>query len=338
MADMFCSKNRGKSLAIAFFLPYLGPALGPILGGIITELVDWQWVFWVMSIINGVITVVGVIFIHESYTPALLRRKAAAQSKAASDSDKANGIVPPTATIPSFWSRLRTGLGRPINLLLYRPTIQILSFALGINFGVYSLLLSTLATLYIDKYNQNKLQASLHYIAISIGATIETQIGTRVMDWMYKYLTNRSNRSGTNKPGIPEYRAPYLVPGLLLVAIGTFWYGWSAEYTLHWAMVDVGVGILAAGTFIFGQGVIAYQLDAFGDFAASAGAASRFPCYIAGFTFPIFAPKLFEGLGYGWGNSTLGLAWIVLGFPIPFVLWVWGEKLRGMVWGKKVGA
>lgn len=158
------------------------------------------------------------------------------------------------------------------------------------------------------------------------------------MDWMYKYLTKRSNRNGTDKTGVPEYRAPYMVPGLLLVAIGAFWYGWCAEYGVHWAVVDVGVGVFAAGGFILGQGLMAYQLDEFQEFAASAGAASRLPCYLAGFAFPIFAPKLYEGLGYGWGNSVLRVAWIVLGFPIPVVLWVWGAKLRGMEWGgKKVG-
>lgn len=335
MADMFGKENRGKSLAIAFFLPYLGPALGPILGGIVTELVDWQWVFWIMSIVNAVITVVGILFIHESYTPALLRSKAA-RSKAALDSEKPDGVLQPSAPIASFWSRLRTGLGRPINLLVYRPTIQINSIAFGINFGVYSLLLSTLATLYLGpKYNQTKAQASLHYIAISIGATIETQLGTILMDWIYKYLTERSNRNGTSKPGVPEYRAPYMAPGLLLVAIGVFWYGWSAENSIHWAVVDVGVVVFSMGSFFFGQAVMAYQLDEFGDYAASALAASRLPCYLAGFTFPIFAPKLYESLGYGWGNSLMGLVWIVLVFPIPVVLWVWGEKLRGITWGSK---
>lgn len=331
MADIFNKANRGKSLAIAFFLPFLGPALGPVLGGVVTELVGWQWIFWTMSIINAVLTVVGVILLHESYTPAILRRKAA-RSKASSG--KANGILQPRGAKESFWSRLRTGLGRPINLLLYRPTIQLLSFALGINFGIYSLLLSTLATLYIGpKYNQNTLQASLHYIAISIGATVENQLGTILMDWIYNRLTKRSNRNGTAKSGVPEYRVPYMAPGLLLVAIGSFWYGWSAEKCMHWAMVDVGVGIFAAGSFIFGQGLMAYQLDDFRQYAASAGAASRFPCYIAGFTFPIFAPKLYEALGYGWGNTALASAWIALGFPIPVVLWVWGAKLRGVAWG-----
>ena len=68
-------------------------------------------------------------------------------------------------------------------------------------------------------------------------------------------------------------------------------YGWSAENSIHWAVVDVGVVVFSMGSFFFGQAVMAYQLDEFGDYAASALAASRLPCYLAGFTFPIFAPN-----------------------------------------------
>ncbi|KAJ8064155.1 hypothetical protein OCU04_006508 [Sclerotinia nivalis] len=39
MADMYGKRERGKSLAIESFLPYLGPALSSIVGGIITQLV-----------------------------------------------------------------------------------------------------------------------------------------------------------------------------------------------------------------------------------------------------------------------------------------------------------
>ncbi|KAF7875359.1 hypothetical protein EAF04_002531 [Stromatinia cepivora] len=68
MADMYGKRERRKSPAIASFLPYLGPALGPTVGGIITQLVVWPWIFWIMSIFNGLITLAGYIFIRESYT------------------------------------------------------------------------------------------------------------------------------------------------------------------------------------------------------------------------------------------------------------------------------
>lgn len=71
-----------------------------------------------------------------------------------------------------------------------------------------------------------------------------------------------------------------------------------------------------------------YVVDAFGAHgAASALAAlavirSIFGCFI-----PLAGPKLYEDLGFGWGNSVLGF--ITLAFTaVPFVLYKYGESLR----------
>ncbi|KAJ8124467.1 hypothetical protein O1611_g9173 [Lasiodiplodia mahajangana] len=53
MTDMFHEKDRGKSLAIAGLLPYLGPALGPIIGGLVSQLIDWPWLFYIEEWANG---------------------------------------------------------------------------------------------------------------------------------------------------------------------------------------------------------------------------------------------------------------------------------------------
>jgi hypothetical protein len=49
---------------------------------------------------------------------------------------------------------------------------------------------------------------------------------------------------------------------------------------------------------------------------------------LAGFGFPLFAPAMFKALGYGWGNSVLGLIGIALGVPAPILLWKFGPGLR----------
>ncbi|KAK3387748.1 major facilitator superfamily domain-containing protein, partial [Podospora didyma] len=327
MADLYRKEERGKSIAIASLLPYLGPALGPILGGFVTQWVQWQWTFWIMSLVNLVLTLAGLVMLRESYTPVLLRRKAGAVVAAL-----------PKTEQPWNWhlgmgfvARFGVAILRPVMMLVRRPIIQIVSVVVAVDFGIYTLQLSTFATLWIRKYGETASQASLHYISITIGITIATQIGGHIMDWMYKRLRDQEMNGG----GRPEFRMPYMLPGVILAVVGLFWYGWAAERVDHWVVVDVGSVVFNLGNFVLNQALMAYQLDEFADHAASANAASKMLSYLFGFMFPVFAPKLFDALGYGWGNSLLGFVWLGLGGPVPVVLWVWGAKLRAT--GRKDG-
>ena len=145
------------------------------------------------------------------------------------------------------------------------------------------------------------------------------------MDWSYRKQAKR-----TDGKGVPEFRIPYMVPGMIIMPAGLFWYGWSAERTLHWLMVEFGVVIFTLGSFIVNQASIAYQIEEFGQFAASSGAAIRFVSYGLAFVFPIFALDMYKSLGYGWGNSALGFASIGLGLPASAVLWFWGGRIRAV--------
>jgi hypothetical protein len=111
---------------------------------------------------------------------------------------------------------------------------------------------------------------------------------------------------------------------------GLVWYGWSAAYKVHWILVDIGTVVFTLGSFIASQAVMAYQLDEFAEFGASASAASRVVSYVLAFACPIFAPQMYATLGYGWGNSLL--AFVVLGLigPSCWVFWRWGHKIRAV--------
>ncbi len=315
MADMFHEKDRGKSLAMVTLLPYLGPALGPIVGGLVTQLIQWEWIFWIMSSFNTIVLLLGIFFLRETYTPVLLRRKTAKEGD------------PETAARIAYASRSRmlASILRPFQILIHRPVIWLVALGSTLSFAVYSLMLTSYATLWIQKYHQSELDSSLHYISIAIGATIAGQIGGHIMDYIYRRSTAKANGVG-----VPEFRLPYMLPGVLVMPIGLFWYGWSAESVVHWAVVDIGVIVFTLGSFILGQAIIAYQIDEFHKYAASAGAAARFFSYLLAFVFPIFAPDMYNKLGYGWGNSVVAFVSLGLGLPLCAVLWFWGAKIRAL--------
>lgn len=319
---MYRAEHRGKSLAIATFIPYLGPAIGPILGGVISQNLRWEWSFWILSLLEAAITMAGLLLFIETYTPTLLRRKAAAQRYDASLAP--SKVVKVHVFYRDLSERLKPSILRPILLLIKRPVIQVVSLIVSLNFGVYCLMLSTYASLWTDRYGESETISSLNYIAIAIGTTIASQAGGYFMDWIYRKLRTRNKGQAS-----PEYRAPFMVPGVMLVPIGLFWYGWSADKSMSWVMVDAGAAIYTCGSFIITQGMLAYLLDEI-EHAASANAASRMLSNICGFAFPIFAPQMYNRLGYGWGNSLLGFVFIALGVPTPLFLWIWGSKLRAL--------
>jgi MFS family permease len=329
MQDMFREEDRGRSMAIVSALTYAGPAIGPLIGGVVTQYLRWQWIFWILSIGILAVIVVGLFFLKESYTPVLLRRKQAADG---STKSTRTSLWKPWLYVKAAHQQadLTEIIFRPFQLYATRPVIYLTSGLLALDMGVYCLMLSSLAKLWIVKYHTSEFASSLHYIAVAIGATINGQLGSMLMDRIYAFLTRRNNGVGQ-----PEFRIPYLVPGLILMPAGLIWYGWSAQHTLSWVMVDFGVGLFTVGSFTTAQAVYAYQLAEFGERSASAMAASSLLQNVIGFLLPIWAPKVYESLGYGWGNSLVALVMLVVGLPMAAVLWCWGERIRAM--GRPVG-
>lgn len=60
-------------------------------------------------------------------------------------------------------------LRRPLQFLWQRPIIQVIDLVMTLNFGIYCLLLSTLATVCSDHFGQSEVISSLHYIAVPAG-------------------------------------------------------------------------------------------------------------------------------------------------------------------------
>jgi hypothetical protein len=70
-----------------------------------------------------------------------------------------------------------------------------------------------------------------------------------------------------------------------------------------------------------------YLVDAFTRYAASAMAANTVLRSLGGALIPLCGQKMYDALGYGWGNSVL--AFIGLGMLVPlFFLIKYGEWLR----------
>jgi len=307
-------------VSIYSLAPLLGPAVGPVAGGFITENTTWRWVFYATCIADALIQVSGLFFLQETYAPKLLAIKAKKMRKETGNELLHTEFESPELTLKV---KLKTSMVRPFKLLFSQPIIQVLAIYMAFLYGLCYLVLATFPGLWEQRYGESIGIGGLNYIALGIGFFLGAQITAPINDKIYKRLKKKHNGVGQ-----PEFRCPIMAPGAILVPIGLFWYGWSAQHRLHWIMPDIGAAIFAAGIIIGFQSTQTYLVDAYTRYAASAVAAATVLRSLAGFGFPLFAPYLYRALDYGWGNSLLGFIGIFIGIPGPFMLWKYGAQLR----------
>ncbi|KAE8354732.1 major facilitator superfamily domain-containing protein [Aspergillus coremiiformis] len=323
LSDLFTPEQRGKSLAIYSLAPMLGPTIAPIAGGFITAHTSWRWIFHATSIADGLIQLCGLLFLRETYTPVLLRRKAQKLRQNTGDpSYRTETEQSNDQTVPQI---LRNALVRPFKLLTTQPIIQFLALYIAYIYGLMYLVLSTFPTLWTHIYNESIGIGSVNYIALGIGYWSGSQICAALNDRIYQTLKRKNNGIGR-----PEFRIPLLALAAVLTPLGLFTYGWTAQHHTHWIGPDLGGGIFSMGIVIAFQCMQTYLVDAYTTYAASALAAVACLRSLAGFGFPLFAPYMYQTLHYGWGNSLLGFVSIAIGVPGPIFLWYYGETLRKM--------
>jgi multidrug resistance protein len=320
LSDLFRAEERGRAISIYSLAPLLGPAVGPIAGGFISEKTTWRWVFWATTIADAVIQVMGLFFLQETYTPVLLHRKKLKLIKETGNENLHTEYDRPDRTVVRT---LETSLGRPFKLLGTQIIIQVLALYMAYLYGLMYLVLSTFPALWSSVYHESIGIGGLNYISLGCGFFIGTQICAPLQDRIYTALKARNGGVGR-----PEFRVPLMIPGAILVPVGLFWYGWTAEKHAHWILPNLGAAIFAAGVITGFQCIQTYIVDSYTRYAASAIGAATVLRSLAGFGFPLFAPYMYARLGYGWGNSLLGFLAIALGWPAPILLWLYGEKLR----------
>ncbi|KAJ3572441.1 hypothetical protein NP233_g3081 [Leucocoprinus birnbaumii] len=323
LGDIWSVEERGKASAIYSLAPLLGPVIGPVCGGWIAERSTWRWVFWSTSIIDVLIQCAGLVYLKESFAPYLLEQKA---KRIRATMDLENSHVKEINPMPSWKDIFGRALTRPFALFAHEPIMQLLGLYMALIYGIFYLFLTTIPAIFTGIYHMPIGTGGLNYIALGIGLTGASQINARYMDKIYVYL-RRTRGNGMNEP---EFRLPSMVPGTIVMPIGLLITGWAAQNHIHWVVTDLGILLVGAGMILTFQSIQVYVLDTFTLHAASALAAVSCLRSLAGFGFPLFAPIMYEKLGYGKGDTILACAAIVLGCPAPFLFWIYGKKIRSM--------
>nr|ASK38705.1 major facilitator superfamily transporter [Paecilomyces divaricatus] len=322
LGDLWATEERGRALAFYSLAPLLGPAVGPIAGGFVAENTSWRWIFYATTISNGVVMLLGFLLLQETRASVLLERKKRRRIRETGSKAWHTETDNPDHTLRNI---ILTALNRPFRLLFTQPIVQVLAVYLAYIYGIVYLVLASFPDLWTspDHYGESVGIGGLNYIALACGFLLGAYLCAPTQDRIYRRLKDRNGGVGR-----PEYRIPLMIPSAILVPVGLFIYGWTAEYRTFWIGPDIGIALYAAGYITSFQCVQVYIVDTYTNYAASALASVTVLRSLCAFTFPLFAPKMYDALGYGWGNSMLAFIAMGLGWPGPFVLWRYGQALR----------
>ncbi|OHW97022.1 major facilitator superfamily transporter [Colletotrichum incanum] len=321
IADLMPRAERGRAVSVWSVGTILGPMVGPVIGGSLTENMGWRWMFWVISIVIGVVSIAAFFVLGETYPPVLLEKKAARLRKETGNFNYRSSLAPDYTPGELF----RHSIVRPMRLLLCCPFVTIICAYVAVLYGTLYLLFATYSFVFSEVYDFSTVAIGLVFLPGGLG----TLLGACYVGIFSDRTLKR--RTAAGRANAPEDRlAPVIaLPGALAFPAGMFAYGWCVESQVHWAASMAGTAVTGFGSIIVFTSIQTYLIDAFEGYAASAVGANAVFRGIAGALIPLSGLGLYETLGWGWGNSLLAFAALVFA-PLPLVYGMYGAKIRSM--------
>ena len=210
---------------------------------------------------------------------------------------------------------------RPTKMLVRSPIIVIVSLFLAIAYSYMYLMFTTFTLVFERTYGFNAGEAGLSYLGLGVGSLVGQYTLDLFMKW---HMKKQLAKNGKLRP---EDQLPPLIVAGFLLSIGLFWYGWSMEYKVHWIAPIIGTSVCGIGITFFFLAVQTYLVEAYTIYAASALAANTLVRCVFGVTVPLAGPRLYDRLGFGWGNTLLGFL-ALLAAPASLWLLKYGGRIR----------
>jgi multidrug resistance protein len=319
IGDMFIPSERAAIFGWYLLGPLMGPALGPLFGGLIVENLGWRWVFWALTIVCTTNTLLGIFFLKESYAPVILE----ARCKSYEQDRSLRKVRYEGQDDRPFRAKVFHAVQRPLKILFTQPIVFTMAVYQAILFGTnYSLYTNFEDIWGANGYGYSTTGVGFMYLGFGAGFLIAILGIVPRIDTVYNKLTERNK--GKSKP---EYRLPLANIGAILIPASLFWFAWTVEYHVHWFPTILSTVFFSAGQVTVFNTVQNYYIDSFEKYAASAIAAGAVFRSLIGGVVPLFAPGIFDNLGYGWGITCFGFAAVLLS-PSPVLFYYFGERLR----------
>lgn len=280
LSDLWTAKQRGLAMACFASGPFMGPSLGPLIGGFLGMNAGWRWMEGFLALFSASITLVGVLFMSETYAPVLLRKRAARLEAATgqhyiSTLDRGKNI--------SIKHQFRVALIRPWQLLAREPIVITLSLLIAIVYAIMYSFFAAFPLVFQVLRGWNAGVGGLSFMGIFIGMLC-------ALVYVLLYENPRYIRKGEQMGGLlpPEERLPAAMVGCPLIVIGLAWFTGTSGPNVFWLVPIIASAPFGAGMVLIFLALQNYLVDAYLLYAASVLAANSVIRSLCGAAWPLF--------------------------------------------------
>ncbi|QIW95921.1 hypothetical protein AMS68_001439 [Peltaster fructicola] len=343
VGDLITSSERGKYVAWASLGSVLGPTLSPVIGGLISQYLDWHWLFWFLLILSAAFTIPFLLFMPETCRNIV-----------------GDGSVPPPWTSWNLSDHIRFKKREKDNILVdqaklealrknYKITIPnplaslkvlfsregfLLLVPTGLAFALYYALVTGASEVFASVYGFDELDVGLIFLSIGGGSIIAAFTVGKIIDWNYGRHAKKLNmpivkNRATDLSNFPIERARLEVglPMLLFTAAVIIGYGWMMIHKISLAgpviMLFLSGFCLIAGS----QTLMVLMVDIYPGRPAAATAANNVARCLLGAGATAAIQPMSTSLGYGWAYTILSVIFL-LSTPSLIVVMKYGIEWR----------
>ncbi|CEN60919.1 hypothetical protein ASPCAL07590 [Aspergillus calidoustus] len=336
VGDMITSAERGSYIAFASLGSMLGPSVSPIIGGLISQYLDWHWLFWFLLILSGIFFVLLLLFLPETCRQVV-----------------GDGSIPPPPLNASvsdcFRNRCRRKRGEDAGNRTFRfpsplPTLKVVTdletgailLVTGLMYaGFYAIMTGATASFH-NVYGLNNIETALMYLPLGIGGIVSAFTTGRLVDFNYRRHAKRagmpvvrSKAQDLSNFNIEKARLEIALPAYYLSAVCMIVYGWLMGRRVHLAAPAVLLFFSGWSLNATSQVLNALLVDVWPGRAAAATAANNLMrCELGAAASAAICPMQ-RAMGWSWAYTTLAL----ISIAASPVLWL--ITLRGIKWRQR---
>lgn len=334
-----CLATGGASVADVLPVPYIpvgiaawaigatmGPSLGPLIGAAVSVGGTWRWTFGFMGVISGFSFFLNGFLMPETYSKALLRRKAQRlRALTGNDKIKSEGEIENDKLTRNQF--IVDTLWRPFQISIVEPVVLLINVYIALVYSIMYLWFEAFPIVFYNTYHFTLVTMGVAYVSLMVGIVLGALFYIVVIRKMFTIpMLN-------GQPITAEVFIPMAIVGSVTMPVGIFIFSWTSTASVHWIAPMIGAALFASGAFLIFQTLFNYMSMSFSPiYLASVFASNCLWRSVIAAVFPLFGVSLFENTGsqkypVGWGSSILGFITLAM-IAIPVLFYLNGPKLR----------